>query len=132
MVVELIIKIPQRYKDELKRDEILEILNYLNIDEDYKVELVSKNGRNIEIITSQKRYYIIFSAREAKDSRNAFLNQYISTVMYHFMFDETRIEKELCVYLLDTSKYASANYIVDTYRMLLSMGIRILNLEKQD
>lgn len=130
MVVELIIKIPQRYKDELKRDEILEILNYLNIDEDYKVELVSKNGRNIEIITSQKRYYIIFSAREAKDSRNAFLNQYISTVMYQFMFDETPIEKELCVYLLDTSKYASANYIVDTYRMLLSMGIRILNLEK--
>lgn len=120
------IQVPERYQRELTRDNFREILQSLGIfDETYIVSLTTRNGRNIIIEKDDRKIYVIFSSKET-DSRNAFLNQYIATVLKSYVLDESR-RKEIYVYLLVTSRFASTPYMVDTYKMLKTLGISILN-----
>lgn len=120
------IQIPERYQRELTRNNILDILQLLHIyDETYTVSLTSRNGRNIIIEKDNRKIYVIFS-RNDTDSRNAFLNQYVATVLKAYVHDESS-NKDIHVYLLDTTRFATTPYMVDTYKMLKTLGISILN-----
>jgi len=120
------IQVPERYQRELTRDNFREILQSLGIfDETYIVSLTTRNGRSIIIEKDDRKIYVIFSSKET-DSRNAFLNQYVATVLKSYVLDESR-QKEIYVYLLVTSRFASTPYMVDTYKMLKTLGISILN-----
>ncbi len=125
----MIITIPLRYERQITRTQINDILNHLNLNGNYSVVTRRGNGRRITIETDQRKIYVIFSARNAQDARNAFLNQYITTVLYEYTFDQTNLEKQIFIYLLDTSRYAATNYMIDTYKMLITMGIEILNVD---
>lgn len=123
----MVINIAQRYRDELSNPQIREILNSLDIRiGSYEVDLSSRNGRYILIQNDGINYYVIFSSKNAQDGRNSFINQYIATVLQSFVQDETQ-NKEIHVYLMDTTRYAETAYMIDTYKMLKNMGISILN-----
>jgi hypothetical protein len=119
--------IPERYQNELTNSNISEILKGLKLsDEKYKVILKNRNGRNIIVEHENRKIYVIFSRKNAAEARNAFINQYISTVLQAFVSDKSH-NKELYVYLMDVTRYAETAYMIDTYRMLKNMGIEIIN-----
>jgi len=121
------ISIPERYSTELTNIQIKEILTTLAIPcEHYVISLVSRNGRNLIIESNDRKIYVIFSRKDASEGRNTFLNQYIATVLKAFI-DDTSANKEIYVYLMDTSRYAETPYMIDTYRMLKNIGILIIN-----
>ena len=117
--------VKERYKKELDFNVCSNIVNKLNFQESFEVEYIKGNGRYVLIEHNNKRYYVIVS-RQTPDSRDAFLNQYISTVLNEFIND-TFPNKEVFIYLLDTSSKAKTKYIVDGYRMAKTIGIKILN-----
>lgn len=126
----MVINIAKRYQRELTNLQINEILNYLGINsESYNTILESRNGRYVLVQNGDKNYYIIFSSKNAQDGRNSFINQYIATVLQSFVQDQSH-NKEIYVYLLDTSRYAETAYMLDTYRMLKNIDIKILNESK--
>ena len=127
------IYIPNTYRDQLTNNQILDILRRLNINEtNYNVILERRFGRNIKIEHNNRLIYVIFSRQSAEDGRNTFLTQYLATVLSFYVNDETEYNKEIYVYLLDTSRRALASYIVDTYRMLKNLSISILNEDQLD
>ena len=125
--VRIIIK--NRNKDEFTTDIIEKILNLLKLTEPYEICYNNTNGRNIIIETDIKKYYVIIS-RKHVDARNAFLSQYIPTVLSSYITDSTTKPKLLCIFLLDTSENAKTNFIIDTYRVAKTLGITILNEEE--
>ena len=121
------IYIKKRYKIELNKEIISKILSFLNIaNKDYEIEYTSGNGRCIIIETDNMKYYVIVS-RQIADSRNAFLAQYIPTVLSEYIDDITTKEKSIYIFLLDTSENAKTNFIIDTYRVAKTLGIDIIN-----
>jgi len=124
----MIIQVPQRISNDVDSfvlDDILECLGITNTE--YSVETTARNGRNIVIKNGNKNLYVIISGKSA-DGRNSFLAQSISTVLKMYIADEE--EKEIYAFLLDTSSHAKTDYIVDTYRMIKTIGIEILNERK--
>lgn len=115
-----------RYKNEITPSVIGAILMRLGLSPDFTVEYSLGDGRNIIIeVGPQKRIYVIVS-RENADARNAFLAQYIPTVLRAYIDDRTA-NKEIYAYLSDVSDRAKTAFIVDTYRVAKALGIGILN-----
>ena len=123
----MIVNIAERYQNELTNTQIIEILNLLGLYVDtYNVIVSSRNGRYILVQHDNKNYYVVFSSKSAQDGRNSFINQYISTVLQSFVQDQNE-NKEIAVYLMDTTRYAETSYMIDTYKMLKNVGLTILN-----
>ena len=101
----MIINVPERYLNDIDNSVIDEILQLLNLNDDYKVEVESRNGRNIIITTETRQIYVILSGADASAARNAFLNQSISTVLKTYTFDSSPLFKEIYVFLMDVSSY---------------------------
>ncbi len=118
--------VKERYKEELNIDVINKVLAYLNLNESFEIQYMRGDGRNLVIETDSHKYYIIVS-RETADARNAFLAQYISTVLSQYVEDLTTKQKKLSIFLLDTSDRAKTDFIIDTYRVAKTLGINILN-----
>lgn len=117
------VEIP-RYID-ISNSDIQSVLRRLNINDDYTVDTVVRYGRNLIIHYQNSKTYVLLSGNEAS-GRNSFLNQYTATVLYKFVKDDSE-EKKLHAFLLDTSSKAKTAYMIDTYRMLKTIGIDILN-----
>ena len=112
------VTIKERYKDKITVDVINRIMTLLGINEKYDIEYVRKDGSNIVIDAGEKKIYVIVSGENAggkKSGRNAFLAQFVPTVLKQYIDDEFK-NKSICVYLLDTSQRATGDFIVDTYR----------------
>lgn len=118
--------VKERYKKELNIEVIKKVLTSLNLNETFEVEYIKGDGRNLVIETDSHKYYVIVS-RETADARNAFLAQYISTVLGQYIEDLTTKQKNLNIFLLDTSDKAKTDFIIDTYRIAKTLGISILN-----
>ena len=118
--------VKERYKEELNVDVIKRVLSYLNLNESFVIQYVREDGRNLVIETDSCKYYVIVS-RETADARNAFLAQYISTVLGQYIEDSTSKQKKINIFLLDTSNKAKTDFIIDTYRISKTLGINILN-----
>lgn len=117
--------IKNRYKREITPNIINNILAKLKLPTDYNIEYTNTSGRNIIIEHDNKTIFVIIS-RECADARNAFLAQYIPTVLSQYI-SFTAINKEIYVYLLDTSKNAKTKFIIDTYKICKTLGINIIN-----
>ena len=118
--------VKSRYKEEITENVINKILNVLNLKNDYDTEFVAGDGRNIVIETNDKDIFVIVS-RENADARNAFLAQYIPTVLKQYISYNSAKQKEIFIYLLDTTEKAKTPFILDTYRVSKTLGIDILN-----
>lgn len=114
-----------RYKNSTSDATIKKILAELSLGKDYEPIYLEENGRNIVVENDGKRIYVIVSGDSAK-GRNSFLAQYIPTVLRQYIEDECP-DKEIYIYLLDTSSRAKTSYILDTYRVAKTLGIGILN-----
>lgn len=126
----MIIQIPERYSDQLTRKDLLRIISYLNLNPiNIKIETTKKNGRAIVLETENRQIFVIFSAKKV-EGRNTFITQYVATVLYQFITSKSTKNKEIYAYLLDTSSKAEVNYLQDTYRMLKTININILNEEE--
>lgn len=118
--------VKERYKEELNVRIIKQVLSSLNLNESFEIQYIRGDGRNLIIETDTYKHYVIVS-REIADSRNAFLAQYISTVLSQYVEDLTTKQKKISIYLLDTSDRAKTDFIIDTYRVAKTLGINILN-----
>lgn len=118
--------VKERYKEELNARIIKQVLSSLNLNESFEIQYIRGDGRNLIIETDTYKHYVIVS-RETADSRNAFLAQYISTVLSQYVEDLTTKQKKISIYLLDTSDRAKTDFIIDTYRVAKTLGINILN-----
>ena len=118
--------VKNRYREELNLTVIENILLQLNLNLDYTIHYACGNGRSVIIENENKKYYVIVSSKTA-DSRNAFLAQYIPTVLNEFIEDSTKKDKIILIYLLDTSSSAKTSFIIDTYRVAKTLGINIVN-----
>lgn len=123
--------VKERYKEELNVRIIRQVLSSLNLNESFEIQYIRGNGRNLIIETDTYKHYVIVS-RETADSRNAFLAQYISTVLSQYVEDLTTKQKIISIYLLDTSDRAKTDFIIDTYRIAKTLGINILNESELD
>jgi len=117
--------IKKRYKYEITNEIIENIIKSLNFDEPFSIEYQSGDGRCIIIEKNNKKIYIILS-RKIADARNAYLAQYIPTVLEQYIEDQS-VNKEIYIYLLDTSDKAKTPFIIDTYRIAKTLDINILN-----
>lgn len=117
--------VKNRYKDELTLTVVKNILNALHLPLVENIEYTNGNGRCVIVENKNEKIYVIVS-RETADARNAFLAQYIPTVLSEFI-DDNYINKRIYIYLLDTSEKAKTNFIIDTYRVAKTLGIDILN-----
>ena len=115
----------KRYKEELSLNVVNNILTILHKPLIENVEYINGNGRCVIIENKNEKIYVIVS-RENADARNAFLAQYIPTVLSEFI-EDSYINKKIYIYLLDTSEKAKTNFIIDTYRVAKTLGINILN-----
>ena len=118
--------VKERYKAELNVKIIEQVLSSLNLNETFEIQYILGDGRNLIIETDTYKHYVIVS-RETVDSRNAFLAQYISTVLSQYVEDLTTKQKMISIFLLDTSDRAKTDFIIDTYRIAKTLGINILN-----
>lgn len=118
--------VKKRYKDEINETVVDGVLKELNISVPYEAEYIAGNGRNIVVETENKVIFAVISRKET-DSRNAFLSQYVPTVLCQYIEYKTRKQKEICIYLLNTGDGAKTDFILDTYKTAVTMGIRILN-----
>lgn len=118
--------VKEKYKEELNIDVIKRVLSSLKLNETFEIQYIRGYGRNLIIETDLYKYYVIVS-RETADARNAFLAQYISTVLSQYIEDLTTKNKKLSIFLLDTSDKAKTDFIIDTYRVAKTLGINILN-----
>lgn len=119
------IEIKNRYKEEITSDIIDKILIKLGLPINYSIEYINGDGRNIIIKNGEKNIFVIVS-RENADARNAFLAQYIPTVLSQYITYPSK-NKEIYVFLLDTTEKAKTNFILDTYRICKTLGIDIIN-----
>ncbi len=117
--------IKKRYKYEITNKVINKILLDLGLPTNYTLDYVNGDGRNI-IIEYEKRTIFVIVTRENADSRNAFLAQYVPTVLAQYI-SHPSLNKEIFVYLLDTSDRAKTPFIIDTYRICKTLGINIIN-----
>ncbi|MCM1043654.1 MAG: HNH endonuclease [Corallococcus sp.] len=117
--------IKERFKAEITSDVAGEILQRLHLTEPYDITYVKGNGRCLIAETDDVKVYVIVSRAQA-DGRNAFLAQYIPTVLSEYIADTAK-NKKLCIFLLDTSDKAKSPFIIDTYRTAKTLGIDILN-----
>ena len=118
--------VKERYRNELNLDVCRRIANKLHILENITIEYVKGNGRYVLIEHNGKKYYVIVSRQEAAQARDAFVNQYIPTVLSDYIKDSFE-NKELLIFLLDVSVKAKTNYILDGFRMAKTININILN-----
>ena len=79
--------VKERYKEELNFEICSNIVKKLNIQEDFEIQHVKGNGRYVLIEYKDVRYYIIVSRKDAGQSRDAFLNEYIPTVLKQYIDD---------------------------------------------
>ena len=117
--------VKNRYKDELNLTVVRNILNFLHLPLIQNVEYIDGNGRCVIIENNNEKIYVIVS-RKSADARNAFLAQYIPTVLSEFI-DDNCTSKKIYIFLLDTSQKAKTNFIIDTYRVAKTLGIDIIN-----
>lgn len=117
--------VKNRYKEEITREVIGRVLARLGLDGDYELEVERGDGRRLVIDCDGRRTYVILSGCVA-DARNAFLAQYVPTVLGEFVQDRC-LEKSVSVFLLDTSRRAKTPFIIDTYRALKTLGLEIIN-----
>ena len=117
--------VKNRYKDELNLTVVRNILNFLHLPLIQNVEYIDGNGRCVIIENNNEKIYVIVS-RKSADARNAFLAQYIPTVLSEFI-DDNCTSKKIYIFLLDTSEKAKTNFIIDTYRVAKTLGIDIIN-----
>lgn len=120
------VTVKERYAAELTYEVCRAIAKKLNLPEEFKIEYKSGHGRFVLFEEDGKKYYVIVSGKDANDARNAFLNQYVTTVLRKFVEDEAE-DKRIYAYVLDTSAKAKVKFIADGYRVLKTMGIYILN-----
>lgn len=118
--------VKERYKSELNIGIIKQVLSFLKLNGSFEIQYIRGDGRNLVIETDECKHYIIVS-RETADSRNAFLAQYIPTVLGQYVEDLTTKQKIISIFLLDTSDKAKTDFIIDTYRVAKTLGINILN-----
>lgn len=121
------VKIKKRYAHELADDVVCDILRLLGLPEYFQRQTVVGNGRDVIIETEGEVVFVIVSRADASDGRNAFLAQYIPTVLSECITYNTQKRKLLFIYLLDTSDAAKVPFIADTYRIAKTLGIEILN-----
>lgn len=119
------IYIKNRYKEEITREVIERVLARLGFVGEYEIVIERGDGRRLLIDRDGRHTYVILSGCAA-DARNAFLAQYVPTVLGEFVNDRC-LEKSVCVYLLDTSRRARASFILDTYCAVKTLGLEILN-----
>ncbi len=119
------ITIPQRYANDISVVHINEIIRLLKLPSIYSVKYEKRYGRYILIEHNNKRDYVIFTPN-AVGGRNAFLAQYIPTALTAFVSDKMP-NKNIYIYLLNTSSYAKTKFQVDIYRMVKTLGFTILN-----
>ena len=119
------ITIKNRYKNEITPEVIEQILVGLGLPTEYSLEYINGDGRNV-IINHENRNIFVIVSRENADARNAFLAQYVPTVLSQFIAFPA-IQKEIFVFLLDTSERAKTAFIIDTYRICKTLGIDIIN-----
>ena len=119
------ILVKNKYKKEITTEVINKILTGLRLSTNYTLEYVNGNGRDIIIKHNNKNIFVIVSRVKA-DSRNAFLAQYVPTVLSEYIKDPAK-EKEIYIFLLDTSDKAKTPFIIDTYRICKTLGISIIN-----
>lgn len=121
------VTVKDRYKDELTLDVANRILGCLGLpfvtSDDFFV--TKGNGRSLIFEDSDRKLYVIVSRQQA-DARNAFLSQYIPTVLEEYVSD-TAVNKEIKIFLLDTSNKATTPFIIDTYRSAKTLKIDIIN-----
>ncbi len=122
------VTIKERYANELTYEVCRCIAERLNLPLDFEIQYKKGNGRYVLLEHDGFKYYVIVS-RLSADARDAFLNQYVTTVLGEYVDDKSFVKK-LYVYVLDKSQKAKAKYIVDGYRMLKTMGINILNIDE--
>ncbi len=118
--------IKDRYRAEITKNVIDRVLSSLGLPAEYSTEYVKGDGRNIIIETEDRSIFVIIS-RESADARNAFLAQYIPTVLRQYINYSTVKRKSIFIYLLDTSYGAKTEFIIDTYKVAKTLGINILN-----
>lgn len=117
--------VKERYKNEITRKVIKKVLRNLGLPIVHTISYVKGDGRNIIIEFEGKSIFVIIS-RESADARNAFLAQYVPTVLAQYI-EYPKIDKEIYVFLLDTSEHAKTPFIIDTYRTCKTLGIKIIN-----
>lgn len=115
-----------RYRDQFTPQVIGDILRLLGKSGSYQLCYASGDGRNLIVETQSEKAYVIVS-RSTGDGRNAFLAQYIPTVLRQYLGDCSALNKSIYLYLLDVGAGAKTDFILDTYRSAKTMGIRILN-----
>lgn len=116
----------KRYSKELSRDVADGVLRALGLPCEYEEEYIGGDGRNLIIETDGRCIFVIVS-RKSADSRNAFLAQYVPTVLEQYVSYPTTKQKSIYIYLLDASESAKTPFITDTYRVCKTLGIEILN-----
>lgn len=117
--------VKSRYAEEMTREVIGRVLARLGLDAQYELTVERGDGRRLLIDCDGRRVYVIMSGGAA-DARNAFLAQYVPTVLGEYVQDRSP-NKRVCVYLMDTSQGALAPFIIDTYRAVKTLGIEIIN-----
>lgn len=123
------INIPNKFSKSLTTDKIEYIVNSLYWNEKYNVNFIDRSIGNYLTIESEKKIaYIILTASSWEvEWRNSFLSQFLSTVIDKYELDNN-IDKELCVFLLNTTEYAKTDYNIFIYRCILTYWIKIINL----
>lgn len=117
--------IKEKYKADFTRDVIECILKSMSKHAEYSVCYEEGYGHHLVVEENEKRTYVILS-REVADGRNAFLAQYIPTVLYQYIKDKSK-KKNICVYLQDVSSKAKTSFNIDTYRSIKTLGLKIAN-----
>jgi len=119
------IVVKSKNKIEFNDTVITKILNAMSLNTGYTIEYENGFGHHIVVEDNGKKMYIILTREEA-DGRNAYLSQYIPTVLSQFIKDNTE-NKSLFVFLRDTTKKAKSSFHIDAYRTVKTLGINIIN-----
>lgn len=91
------VKIKKRYAHELTDDVVCDMLRLLGLPEYFQRQTVVGNGRDVIIETDEEVVFVIVSRADASDGRNAFLAQYIPTVLSECITYNTQKRKLLFI-----------------------------------
>lgn len=123
--------VPKHLKNKLKKKQIKEICK-LSLGEEKYTFRTDKRGPNsgqyIKLKYDDNIKYICLSGPDCTVSRNSFILQNFPSAYHRFLMEKNP-KKSFAYYIRDVSK-PHAPYIIFSYKVLLTAGIEILNLNQ--
>lgn len=123
--------VPTHLLSKLTNKMLLDICKYSVGDSKFEVT-EEKRGHNtgqyIKLENKKKIKYICLSGEDSSVSRNSFILQNFPTAYQHYLEDNNE-DKEFEYYIRDVSNIHPP-YTVFAYKVLLTAGIKILNIDK--